>query len=145
MCALSRFGRCHKRLFHAKRHRSKPFWYYHNVTLCIIFSWLCNIFHVCYSIVYSDFFCFAACQLRVGYFLAPPFWRRLFGAGLLAPSCFGAVPLWRWDVLALGCFGGSQSRQICVLKVGHWKVGQSKQWIKVWKHDKTVFYIVIVS
>jgi len=30
--------------------RSKPFWYYNNVTLFMIFSWLlpCNIFHVCY-------------------------------------------------------------------------------------------------
>jgi len=34
---------------------------------------------------------------RAGYCLAPPFWRRLFGAELL----------WHWDVLALGCFAST--------------------------------------
>jgi len=33
---------------------------------------------------------------RVGYVLAPPFWRRRFGAAVLAPCRFGA-----------GCFGAA--------------------------------------
>ena len=47
------------------------------------------------------------------------FWRRLFSTGLLGPSCFSAVVFLRRGVLAMGCFGGSQCRQVCVIKAGH--------------------------
>jgi len=60
------------------------------------------------------FLYYSRCLQKVGYFLAPPFGRRLFDAGLSAPSCFE-----RWDVLAPGCFGASQFRQVCVIKMGH--------------------------
>jgi len=43
------------------------------------------------------------------------FWRHRFGDDYLSPSCFGV----------------SQCRQVCVIKVGYRKVGQTKQWIKV--------------
>jgi len=62
-------------------------------------------------------------DLCVGYFLAPWLWRRLFSTVLLAPCSFGAVLFWCCAVLALGCFGASLCRQVCVMKVGHRKVG----------------------
>jgi len=51
-----------------------------------------------------------------------------------SPQSVGYVlarTIWRRAVLALGCFGASQCRQVCVMKMGHRKVGQSKQWMKI--------------
>jgi len=53
------------------------------------------------------------------------FWRRRFGDDYLAQA-FDAELVGRWDVLTLGYFGASQCRQVFVMKIGHRKVGQSK-------------------
>ena len=53
---------------------------------------------------------------RVGYFLAPPFWRRLFGEDLF----------WRWDVVALV----QRPTSVCN-ENGTQSVGERKTWIKL--------------
>jgi len=49
------------KVFSGQKTRSKSFWYYNNVIMFMIFSWLwyCNIFHAWCCAAIQYFFCFA--------------------------------------------------------------------------------------